>query len=329
MFRFIICFTPVILIFLCFSGILASPREDPLIEQIVVASTQQSISEEELIQKMLAVDVLYFGEKHDNKRHHEIQKNLLESLIAQGKKPILGFEFFYQHQSSDLIQFIEAMPSPFHKKQASPEKAEKQLRQQLGWQNRSDEDWHYYFSLIKLAKQHRLSVFGADLPKGLVTRISRGGVETLNPVESRLLNPTGFENENYRQLMYEKFKDSHCGWSSPELSRKLYQSWIARNDAMAQALAAMITPETGPVVLVVGGGHIGHNMGVYERVEHLHPGVKQLNFGMIEIFMEPAPLADYLERPQVEEITYLPMHEIYWFTQRADYEDPCKKFNMK
>ncbi len=330
MFRFLFLFVFVLLSGLSCISASPEPRQDPLIDKIIHAAEEQPIDRELLLQKMIEADVVYLGEKHDNRYHHRMQSALIKRMISKGKKPVIGFEFFYQHQTSDLLQYVFGSKSPFQKKEPSPQEQEKKLRKQLGWQDRTNEEWEFYFNFIRFAKSHQLTVFGADLPDSLVKRMSRSGMDALTPVETRLLQPTGFEDPIYQKLMDSKFTASHCGWNPPELSEKLYAVWVARNDAMAQAIHAMLNEERqGPVVFIVGGGHVEHNMGIYERVAHLNPGVKQINLGFTEIFIDPAPLARYMERPTIDGRTFLPAHEYFWFTQRVDYDNPCEKFKMK
>ncbi len=139
--------------------------------------------------------------------------------------------------------------------------------------------------------------------------------------------PTGFNDESYRQLMYEKFKASHCGFAREKFQKNMYQSWIARNDRMAQSIAAMLTQDPiEPIVMILGGGHTQHNMAVYERVAFLKPGVRQLNIGLREISIEPQPLSDYCQPTKIGQKGFAPSHEYLWFTQRSSYEDPCQRF---
>ncbi|MCW8886458.1 MAG: ChaN family lipoprotein, partial [Motiliproteus sp.] len=184
-----------------------------------------------------------------------------------------------------------------------------------------------YFNLIDLAKKHGLDIFGSDLPSGIKTRISRGGLESLNSLERSQLKHSGFEDLAYQEMMYQEFRDGHCGWGEASLLRRLYQTWIARNDRMAASIVTMTDERPkGPVVVILGNGHVRHDMGVYERVGHLRPALKQLNLGFREITVEPTPLADYLSTETVAGKTFAPIHQLLWFTQRQDYEDPCALF---
>ena len=301
------------------------PRADPLLDRIIRASDRQEVSRHFIYEVMAEAQVVYLGETHDNSRHHQIQLEILEELLRLGKQPALGFETFSLEQTGFLMHYAVGKPSPFTRESSLSE--EGILRKNLGWGKERDWDWQFYFPLLRLAKEHKMAVFGADLPTGIRLRLSRVGLDGLSALERSLLHPTAFKNPAYRNLMYHKFTTSHCGWSSPELLKKLYETWLARNDAMAAAIVEMVKDQRGqPVVMVLGAGHVQYNMGVYERVAHLLPGVLQVNLGLREIAIEPLTLNEYVKTTRRDGTIFPPEHEYFWFTPRVSYEDPCKRF---
>nr|WP_242521748.1 ChaN family lipoprotein [Motiliproteus sp. SC1-56] len=285
---------------------------------------------EALLARALEADVVYLGERHDNVEHHARQLRLLSSMIEAGVQPALGFEFFDVGQTGFLAQYVSGQRSGMQLGHGKSGKTPEQwLREQLGWQDQEDEYWGFYFQLIELAREHRLPIFGADLPAGIKLRISRSGLEGLNAIERQQLVRTGLDDPAYRALMYEQFKAGHCGWGMEPLLTRLYETWLARNDRMAASVVAMhrARPEA-PVVLIVGSGHVRRDQGVPERAQFLaKEPLTQLNIGMQEIRIEPTPLADYMESLEVEGKVFAPPHQVLWFSQRQDYDDPCAALN--
>ncbi len=301
-------------------------RDDPLIGKIFASEDQREISYKNWLAKATLADVIYLGENHENADHHQIQFDIINDLIKAGRKPQLGFEFFSVEQTSYLMAYANKKSKRKHGT-VSAETQEKRLRVNLGWQNRSDRNWQFYFRLIELAKTHQLLIFGADLSAGTVTRIARGGINGLTPVENKLLQPTGFENSAYKKLMFEKFKASHCGYARKDHQERMYQTWIARNDTMARSIVAMSEARpTELVVMILGGGHAEYNMAVFERVQVLIPEIRQMNLGLQEIYLEPAPLNSYLDTTEIDGVKFEAAHQFFWFTQRFSYDDPCKRF---
>ena len=303
--------------------------EDSLLETIWDIESGKVIKQEELIEHFLGAELIYLGEKHDNARQHEIQLQILEALIDKGKRPSIGFEFFTIGQTSLLMNFTQ--PSePIMNIKSKDYDPESVLRQALGWDHRSDEEWSYYFKLIEFARDNQLPAFATDIPWGLSSRITRVGVENLHPTELSLLLDTGLNDSEYEQLMLEEFTNVHCGYRNEEMFRRMYQAWIARNDAIAQSIVNTLeaNPQK-PVVMIIGFGHLRHGMGIPERIAYLRPETKQINFSMMEINLEPSSLESYLPEFEINGRTFKQDFDYIWFTSRKDMEDPCKAFRKQ
>ncbi|OMH25900.1 ChaN family lipoprotein [Motiliproteus sp. MSK22-1] len=314
-----------LLLLLGCAGPIKERPNDPLIGRIYDTSNGQELSPEQFLRRAESADVLYLGEKHDNAEHHARQLEIIQSLVDRGLTPAIGFEFFDVGETGYLKQYVEGTGSSLKIAGSKSKKSQEQwLRKRLGWQDASEEYWGFYFSLVDLAKTHKLEVFGADLPSGVKSRLSRVGLKGLNPVELSLLTPTGLEDDAYRQLMYEAFRQGHCGWGEEELLKRLYQTWIARNDRMAMSIVQIVEDNTArPVVVILGNGHIQHSQGVFERVAHLNPRLRQINLGFREVSSSPHPLPYYLKTERAGGKEFPPDHQVIWFSSRQDYGDPC------
>lgn len=302
---------------------------DPLLGKIFNSQNLQEVSFDAIIQQMLDSEVIYLGEKHDNPEHHRIQLKIIAELIKQGKRPALGIELFSVDQTGYLMQYVQSGTGSGHQSTStgSSQAEIKLLRRNLGWQYHADQMWHDYFSLIDVAKKNNLMIFGADLPKGIIRRITRSNISQLTSVERSFLQTSNFQDDEYRQLMFAKLKAAHCGFMQEKRQQLMYQTWLARNDAMSQAILKTLEDQlTEPVLMIMGGGHSEYNMGVYERVAFLRNGVKQLNLGILEIAHKQIPLKQYMQRERIGEREFLPSYEFIWFTPRVDYEDPCLKY---
>lgn len=284
-------------------------------------------SRAQVFQLMGEAKVILLGEKHDNPHHHQLQKEILEQLLEAGKRPALGFETFSQDQTGLLMNFTQGRASHF--KPAAEDKQEEFLRRQLGWVHR--QEWELYAPLLRLAKKYRLPVFGADLPVGTRVRLTRSGLAEMYPFEKDGLVDTGFRMEPYRQLMQQKLAVAHCQTAEESLLERLYQTWLARNDAMAHAVvAAGESLRDQPVVVVLGAGHVEHDMGVMERIAFHKPRWRQLNLGMRELPADSP--ATYPEPVTVAGHPFPSSHQILWFTpavESSEEEDMCRHMPKK
>ncbi|MBF0311130.1 MAG: ChaN family lipoprotein [Magnetococcales bacterium] len=283
---------------------------------------------EEMISLMEKARVVYLGEKHDNPHHHRMQRLILESLVARGRKPVIGFEFFSREETGLLLSFVQGNTSPMMPNRSADEE-ERALRRRLNWEHRPE--WSDYFPLLALAKQKGLMVFGADLPTGVRSRMARVGLGKMVALEKRFLVKSTLENASYRLLMQEQFANSHCGMAGEGLLERLYQTWLARNEAMAESIVTMAGETPGePVVVILGAGHTQYDMGVYERVAVRQPDWIQVNIGLREE-------GNSLQMPVREELaevrrSFAPDHQYVWFTPVAedpDKVDPCRMVKSK
>lgn len=302
------------------------PR-DPLADRIFETETQTELSQEELLARLRDADIIYLGEQHDQVEHHRLQLMVLESLLTSGLRPAIGFELFSLEQTSILMTYSQGKSSPHA--DASGYSAEEWLRGKLGWKGEDSNDWQFYGPLLMQAREHHLTVFGADLHSSIRKRISKVGKKGLTAVEKELIYDSGLADEHYRKLMYKRFKAAHCGWGSDDYFSRLYDNWLSRNDAMARAVVSTFQGHEGrPVILITGAGHTQYNMGVYERVAYLDSKLKQINIGLRALADEPVSLLNYLQRTEFDGKDYGQNHEYQWFTaaQFPTAEDPCKDF---
>ena len=308
-------------------GVIKNP-DDPLIGRIFYHDGPQAITEQDLYARMADSDVVYLGENHDNIHHHRIQLDSIRKLVEMGHKPSVGFEFFARADTPRLNQH-QASDDKYHGGQGEHGDAAGQLlRQQLGWGANRDQDWDHLYPILQYAREQQLPVFGADINAGLRKQISKVGYDGLNGVEKLLVPLSEFNDDDYRQLMFERFTLAHCGWGKDDYLGRLYDAWLARNEAMARSIIAMHeqNPEQ-PVVVILGGGHTEYNMAVVERIARLAPGLRQLNLRLRAVADEPIAVTEYFAPLQINETSFGQPYDYQWFTARMpEREDPCEAF---
>lgn len=299
-------------------------RSDPLIGKIVDARTMHPVSVETLVDKIRSKDVIYLSEKHDNPDHHQFQEKIIQALLEKGIKPAIGFEFFSVHHTSEILNFIDSGRAPHKPKDEAF--IEKDLRKKLGWDTQSDKMWGYYFSLLKLARQHQLNAAGLDLSSALKRRITRKGINGLTSIEKQQVFSTGYDNQPYKRYMFDIFKAVHCGMGNEKMQQRLYETWIARNDRMALSILELARDAQSPVIVIIGGGHTEYGLGVINRLAALEPDLSQVNIALREISVNPAVLPEYLTPLKLTGFAKNLPADFLRFSQRVSYTDPCETF---
>ena len=265
------------------------------------------VEQSSLDARIAAAQVIYLGEQHGNPYHHAAQLKIVSDLVAYGRRPAIGFEVVSLTQTSDLLNYVFAPASD------DPQAPARRLRAELGWAADGD-NWRDYGPLLEFARANRLRVAGIDLPRGLRRRVSRVGADALTAVEREQLHDSGFADTAYRQLMHGRLDEAHCGFAPPALLGRLYETWLARNDAMAMVVTTLAAeqPEE-PVVVIVGSGHVAHNMGVFERVAQRAPQLTQLNLGF-RAERQDTSIREHFVPADLAGTSFAPTHEIIWLT---------------
>lgn len=275
-----------------------------------VAPDGSELDRTSFILRLAAADVIYLGEQHGNPHHHAAQLRLVTDLVNGGRKPAIGFEVVSLTQTSDLMNYVFAPSSD------DAEAPARRLRSELGWTVDGDR-WRDYGPLLEFARANKLRVAGIDLPRGLRRRISRVGSQGLSAVERTQLYDTGFADPAYREFMQGRLDEAHCGFAPPALLDRLYETWLARNDAMMTVITTLAAERPGePVVVIVGGGHVVHNMGVFERVAQRAPQLRQINIGL-RGEQAGVSVPELFAPVEFAGRRFAPMHEIIWLTPAA------------
>jgi uncharacterized iron-regulated protein len=302
-------------------------RQDSLIEKIINTRTGAAVDFETLINTLKKHDVIYLSEKHDNSAHHAMQERIIRRLIEMGIDPVIGFEFFSWEDSSDILNFLDSAKVQHSEKHIKI--IEANLRKKLRWDKQPDELWKFYYDLLYLAREHGLVAAGLDLPVTLKRRITGKTIEGLTPIEKESVFSSGLVDEAYKDYMFSIFRNVHCGMAHEPMQAKLYDTWIARNDRMAQSITRLKQYYKNPLVVIIGGGHTSYGLGVIDRVSAINPELSQVNLSLSEISVKAAPLSDYLVPLELKGYKKnLPADFIY-FSQRTSYEDPCIAFRKQ
>ncbi|MFT5176427.1 MAG: putative iron-regulated protein [Gammaproteobacteria bacterium] len=301
-----------------------APAQHPLLNTMVHAESGAPFASAQLLPTMDKAGVIYLGEKHDNTAHHQQQLWVLSELIRLGHRPLLGLEIFAASETGTLMEFINAVKST---KTADP--AERRLREAMGIRSAEDEHWLRYAPLLQLARTHKLTAFGIDLPTALRRRVSRVGIDGLSAVERSAVPDTGSVNPGYKKLMLARLKTAHCGHGADAYLERLFQNWEIRNETMARTITtAAAARGSSPVVVILGGGHVSNGEGVIPRVARHLPDTQQLIVSFVELDEAHLESTAYLADQHASKPNAALGKELLWFTARhgLTMDEACKMF---
>ncbi len=228
-----------------------------------------------VVKELADADVVFFGEQHDDRSAHALERALLEGLYTQNAHVMLSLEMFERDVQGVLDEYLAGYITETHFLQSS-----------RPWPNYKDD----YRPLIEFCKAHKLPVVAANAPRRYVNIVSRKGQTSLAelPKTSRVyLAPLPYSMAiapEYDRQLTEIFGAAHDtantnpvpapqpGMPDPALLKQAQGLWDA---TMADSLHRAVRANRGRQILQVNGAmHSDNSFGIAARLHALNPHLR-------------------------------------------------------
>ncbi|HEU4343411.1 MAG TPA: ChaN family lipoprotein [Candidatus Binatia bacterium] len=287
-------------------------RNHPLAGRIWDVSSARFIDRQSLVTRLARANFLLLGERHDNSDHHQLQAEVLRSLIALGRRPAVGFEMFGLDDASAIANHLAFAPNDAAG-----------LGGAVNWNKRGWPDWAMYQPIAEAALEAKLRIVATNLPAATARKMSSDGLAALEPSVRHELGLDRPLSDAMFATMAADIRNSHCGYASEESVKAMVGVQRARDAQMAQSLIA--AGDTDGAILVAGAGHVRNDYGIPVYLTAKAPGKQVISIAFLEVVnhkLEPHNYA--LSYPNGR----LPFDYV-WFTARVDDENPCEKFKSQ
>lgn len=217
------------------------------------------------VDRMARADVVFFGEMHNDFATHLVQRKLLRSLAAK-REVVLSLEFFSWQDQDALDAFVQG------------EIDEARLLERASeWSNYREA----HGPLLRLAKRLGVRVVGANCPRALTRKVSRGRAAALAAMsaEERKFFPSTLHaaQDSYWQR-YDRLSRAHGGRAGPASAERLYWTQNLWDNAMGEAIVrARASQPRAPVLHLCGGFHSAYRQGTVHQVGVRAPGLRLVN----------------------------------------------------
>lgn len=224
----------------------------------------EPVEEEEVVDDLAGVRVVYLGERHRLARHHELETRLVRQLAERKIPLVLGLEQIEAAQQPALDRYVRG------------EISFEQFAEATQWAQRWP-GYAQYRPVIEAARRAGAWIVALNARSETIRQVARGGgIAGLDPAARRELPPDmqltdpPYENLLARQMMV------HAA-ATPERLRPMIEAQIARDEAMASALVSYLQSPSGQgrtAVVVCGAVHAAYGLGMVARVRRRMGGVK-------------------------------------------------------
>ena len=205
----------------------------------VIYDTQnkKEITLPELAAALEPVDIVLFGEEHNDSVAHVLQLELLKAMDERYDRVALSMEMFVSDDQLVLNEYLAGLIT------------ERNLSKDAAlWSNYDD-----YRPMVEYAKEKRLPVLAANAPSRYTNRVTRDGLESLNALDKsakRLLAPLPIDTLTGRY--YEKFAGLMGGHEGMG-NMKVYQSQNLWDATMAYRISTLFKEKNVHKILHLNG----------------------------------------------------------------------------
>lgn len=216
-------------------------------------------------------DVVYVGETHDQPLDHQAQFAALKAMrIARGQKIAVGFEMLNQTLQPVLDDY------------AAGKLTEEEFLAKADWKNEWGFDFAMYKPLFDFIRANKLRALALNVPRKVVGKIARSGLESLSADEKAFL-PEKVEisrHQKYNDYLKETFGGHGSSPMGGMFTLENYlASMAAWNEGMGARIADFLNANPGYEVLVVAGnGHVMFNAAIPASVKARVEKVRQASF---------------------------------------------------
>ena len=206
-------------------------------------SDKQKVNVSQLTSVAESSDLVLIGEAHDNKEHHEMQLSLLRVLWAQKLPIAIGLEMIQADSQKELDDWTEG-------------KLSEQEFLKVYARNWSLE-WSLYRDIFLFARDNHIPMIALNIPKELMTKVSRHGYAALTAEEKKDL-PQGTTcdlNNPHTAFLKSSFEEvfKHNAAGTGRVFTYFCEAQTLRNSGMAMNVARYVKKHPGKKVVVLAG----------------------------------------------------------------------------
>ncbi len=245
---------------------------------------------EAMLQELAQADVVYLGEEHDDRGTHALQLAVLEGLARRGVSVVLSLEMIERDAQPALDAYLAG---------TMPESAF--LADSRPWPNYQPD----YRPLVEFAKAHEWPVVASNIPRGIASSVSRGGLAALDTLigeaagwvaAERACGPNGKYARKFGKTMEDM--GGHGGPAmTPEMIARFYEAQCMKDETMAESVGRALDAHPNAVVVHVAGGfHVAEALGTVERVE------RRAKRGDIQRKLRDAPVVMFVPTADLSEV---------------------------
>ncbi len=228
---------------------------------------KKEITKEMLKQMVYDSDVVYIGETHTSIFSHQIQMEIIKMMYEKNKNLCIGFEMLNRTLQSWLDRY------------ALGEISEDEFLKGIDWQKEWGFDFSLYSPIFRFVRENKLKAIALNVPRKIVSKVARGGLESLSEDEKKLIAQKIRVNSSKKYKKYLKDTFSSHGEMNKIMTFENYiLSMAVWNESMGERIAQfMNSNQDYSFAVIAGNGHIIYNAAIPWSVKKRTKKLKHLS----------------------------------------------------
>lgn len=281
-------------------------RDHPLVGLIWDVRAAKYVELDALLARVRTSELVLLGEQHDNPDHHRLQAQLLESLLASGRRPAVVFEMLDVEQQATVEGVRVSHRGP------------EALADAVQWEKSGWPPFSLYRALFAQAFGASLRVLAGGIDRERAMRVAREGSAALDPELVARFGLASTLAPQRQARVRSEMADAHCGLLPASSLDAMVLVQRARDAQLAERLRAGAEGGRGGALLIAGNGHVDVDQGVPEALQ-LAYAAPSLALGLLEVKRDALQPQDYARARGRERLPF----DFVWFTPRISDVDHC------
>lgn len=231
---------------------------------------------EVMLADIASADVVFVGEQHDDPNTHRLELAVLEGLKRRNVAAVVSLEMFERDVQGAIDAYLSGTATE-----------EETLQAARPWPRyRTD-----YRGLVELAKANGWPVIAANVPRRIAAAVAKTGSDAISqlPPEDQAFVAKALRcpEDTYFERFAKSMGSHPAPNQTPEQQRAMttryYWSQCVKDETMAEAIAAAVERDGGPVVHYNGAFHSDFGLGTAERTRRRLPGKRIVVISMLPV----------------------------------------------
>ena len=249
-----------------------NPAPDPSGFRIVVPATGEQITMARMNELLTRHDIVFFGERHDDRETHRAEAIVLEALGRSNRPVVVSLEMFERDVQGVLDDYLAGRVSEADF-----------LARARPWPNYVTD----YRPLVEMAKGNGWPVVASNVPRRIASAVARQGLAALDsltaPERAYVARDILCPGDAYRTRFMDQMRGHSPGGAAPAaadtlptaVAERFYLAQCVKDETMAEAIveARRRSPRNAVIIHFNGAFHSDFGQGTVARVLRRESGL--------------------------------------------------------